>query len=235
VSERTATLSDWQTPEGGATELGPLPVEDEELCPPDALEEMEPDELSFAEATGNEGASFERTYRRAALVVWPRQQWLAVLAQAGVRTTLPYLAELTRQWEERAAAALWEQAHELSRQMLRQWPRPWSYPSDFLHGAPGDAATMLRLLTRLRDVETIAAFLTTVTAEGVYGRGDNKAAEADRQHVEGTIRASECDLDIVTERTGRPYSLVCTKNQASYERRVQQRTADLAALAQLED
>jgi len=53
--------------------------------------------------------------------------------------------------------------------------------------------------------------------------------------VEGTIHASGCDLDVVTERTGRPYTLVCTKNQASYERRVQQRTADLAALARLED
>ena len=62
-----------------------------------------------------------------------------------------------------------------------------------------------------------------------------KAAEADRQHVAGTIRASGCDLDLVTERKGRPYTLICTKNQASYERRVQQRRADLAALARLED
>jgi hypothetical protein len=37
------------------------------------------------------------------------------------------------------------------------------------------------------------------------------------------------------ERTGRPSSLVCTKNHASDERRVQQRTADLAALARLDD
>ncbi len=438
VSERTVTLSDWQRPEGGVTELGPLPVEDEELCPPDALEEMEPDEVSFAEATGNEGASFERTYRRAALVLWPRRQWLAVLTQAGVGTTLPYLAEVTHQWEESddaSGAALWAQAHELSRQMVRQWPRlrPWSYPLASLHGASGDAATMLQLLTRLRDVDTVDAFLTTITADGVYGQGDNeavlralrlvgperaaavlaqivaanaphalgacadllaraaadtatgsgpldlrpaatafiarlpgdparlpdpaapwrtprvdvdtivntlsalgdidagladavvddllawpqtydmdalllpallrlhdqaarrsrsavrrlrhvcvehlrariaqpleqprdwmrartltcgcarctllsqfladpgqqtwtfKAAEADRQHVEGTIRASGCDVDMVTERQGRPYSLVCTKNQASYERRVGQRAADLAALARLED
>jgi hypothetical protein len=351
-----------------------------------------------------------------------------------VQTTLPYLADVTKRWEESdadAAPAVWEQAHELSRQMVRQWPRP--YPSASPYGASGDAAAMLRLLTRLRDVENIDAFLTTVTAAGVYGKGDNeavllalrllgperaaavleqmivanapsalgacadllaraaadasteggplglrpaatafiarlpgdparapdpaalwrtpsvdvdtvvatlsaladidagladavvdymlawpqtydidailipvllrlydqagrrtmpavhrlrrvcvehlrariaqplepprdwtrastltchcarctmlsqfladpsrqtwtfKAAAADRQHVEGTIRASGCDLDVVTERKGRPYSLVCTKNQASYDQRVQQRTADLAALARLED
>jgi hypothetical protein len=61
-----------------------------------------------------------------------------------------------------------------------------------------------------------------------------KAAEGDRQHVEGSIRANGCDLDVITERKGRPYSLVCTKNQASYDMRAQQRTADLDALARLE-
>src|SRR5581483_3671789 len=61
-----------------------------------------------------------------------------------------------------------------------------------------------------------------------------KAVEFDRAHVEATIAASHCDLDLVTDRKGRPYSLVCTKNQASYERRVAQRKADLAAVARLE-
>ena len=38
----------------------------------------------------------------------------------------------------------------------------------------------------------------------------------------------------MTDRRGRPYSLVCTKNQASYDRRAQQRQHDLAHLAQIE-
>jgi predicted 2-oxoglutarate/Fe(II)-dependent dioxygenase YbiX len=176
VSERTATLSNWHRPDGGQTELGALPFEDQELSPPDALAEMEPDELYFEEATGNEGASFARTYRRAALVLWPRRRWLAVLAQAGLPTTVPYLAELTGRWEESeadAASALWQQAHELSGHMLRLWPRQPRY--FYQHGAPGDAATMLRLLTRLHDPESIDAFLTSITAAGEYAKGDNEA------------------------------------------------------------
>ena len=432
VSERTATLSNWHRPDGGQMELSALPFEDDELCPPDALAEMEADELYFEEATGNEGSSFARTYRRAALVIWPRRRWLAVLAQAGLRTTLPYLAELTGRWEESdedSAPAVWQQAHELSGHMLRQWPRQHRY--SYQHGSPGDAATMLRLSTRLHDADSIDAFLDTLTAAGVYGRDDNeavllatrllrpertaalldriiaanaqyalgacadllaraavaafadggaldlrpaattfisllpgdparapdlaimwrtqmvdeaivvdtftalggidasladavadymlawpktydvdailipallslneqtgsrnlpavrrlrgvcvehlrsriaqplepprdwtrasiltcrcprctllsqfladpgretwtfKAAESDRQHVEGSIRANGCDLDVITERKGRPYSLVCAKNQASYDRRAKQRTADLDALARL--
>ena len=45
---------------------------------------MTPDEQHFHEATGNEGASFERTYRRAGLVLWPRARRLAVLNHAGL-------------------------------------------------------------------------------------------------------------------------------------------------------
>ena len=62
-----------------------------------------------------------------------------------------------------------------------------------------------------------------------------KAAEADRSHVEGTIKQARCDLDVITDRHGRPYSLVCTKNQASYERRARQRKKDLENLARLAD
>ena len=54
-----------------------------------------------------------------------------------------------------------------------------------------------------------------------------KAAEADRSHAEQTIQRAHCDVDLTTDRRGRPYTLVCTKNQASYDRRAKQRRKDL--------
>jgi hypothetical protein len=36
---------------------------------------------------------------------------------------------------------------------------------------------------------------------------------------------------VATDRRGRPYSLVCTKNQANYDRRMKQRQQDLENLA----
>ena len=86
-----------------ALALGALPFMEDELCPPDAFEDLEPDEQYFHEATGNEGASFERTYRRAALVLWPRARRLAVLNQAGLAVTLPYLGDLTGRWTKTGA------------------------------------------------------------------------------------------------------------------------------------
>lgn len=57
VCERMLTLTDWRQPDGGRPDLGPLPFDDEELCPPDAFEDEEPDEQRFFEATGNAGAT----------------------------------------------------------------------------------------------------------------------------------------------------------------------------------
>jgi hypothetical protein len=55
-----------------------------------------------------------------------------------------------------------------------------------------------------------------------------KAAEPKRRHVEDSIRTHRCDVDTHTDAVGRPYTLVCTKNQASYARRLEQRKKDLA-------
>jgi hypothetical protein len=112
--------------------LGEIPVGNDELCPPDALDDLEPDEEHFHEATGNEGASFERTYRRAALVLWPRKRFFAVLCQAGVAVTLPYLADLTERWlssGEDHTSLLWHEAHELSGHMISSWHGQERYPA----------------------------------------------------------------------------------------------------------
>jgi hypothetical protein len=99
IIDRALTLSEWRRPDGSEARLNDIPFSEDELCPPDAFEDLTPDEQYFHEATGNEGASFERTYRRAGLVLWPRARRLAVLNQAGIRTTLPYLEDLTARWE----------------------------------------------------------------------------------------------------------------------------------------
>jgi hypothetical protein len=60
-----------------------------------------------------------------------------------------------------------------------------------------------------------------------------KAAEAIRVHVTSTVQQCRCDLDLATDQRGRPYSLVSTKNQASYDRRAKQRREDLQDLERL--
>jgi predicted 2-oxoglutarate/Fe(II)-dependent dioxygenase YbiX len=428
VCDRFVAAAEWRRPDGDPSPLTVIPVEEEEFSPPGAFDDLDPDEVHFHEATGNEGASFERTYRRAALVLWPRERLFAVINQAGLKVTLPYLDELLERWtasREGRGSPLWRQAHDLSGHMLSTWPMQQWHPQQ--GKIASDVAQMLLLLTRLEDTARIDVFLSDITARGGFDRGDGvailgalrllpagraaflierfvagaaesslaacgdllaraaaapahakligaatilvdalpgdparistrepwrrgpgvapgvvtdlftalalidaplaeraadhilawpktygldavlvpsvrellasdttkdfaavqrlrvaglahlnarvarpleaprdwsrantleckcvrcselsryladpekkiwvfRAAEADRGHVAGTIRQARCDLDLTTERRGRPYSLVCTKNQASYERRVTQRKRDLADLERL--
>ncbi len=179
VFDRRMTLSNWRRPDGGASALGDIPVEAEEFSPPDACDGLAPDEEHFHEATGNEGASFERTYRRAALVLWPSHRIFAVLSQAGLPVTLPYLDDLIQRWADGTGdrqSALWREAHDLAGHMLARWPTPDWYPRK--DKDPSDAARMLTLLVRLGETELIERFLAEITAVGGYGKGDNAAIVA---------------------------------------------------------
>src|SRR5215471_894764 len=115
VFDRSELLTEWRRADRQPVALGEIPIEEGEVSPPDALEDIEPNEQHFHEATGNEGASFERTYRRAALVLWPQRRRLAVINQAGLAATLPYLESLAARWIDEGAkqdSALWTEAHE---------------------------------------------------------------------------------------------------------------------------
>ena len=48
-----------------------------------------------------------------------------------------------------------------------------------------------------------------------------------RRHLRDKINALKLDIDYTTERIGRPYSLVCTKNRASYQRLLERYSDDL--------
>src|SRR5207244_2479924 len=57
------------------------------------------------------------------------------------------------------------------------------------------------------------------------------AAQDRRSHVEDKIRHHHCDVDCKTEERGRPYTLVCTKNTASYQARLKKYHEDQKHLA----
>lgn len=175
IIDCSRTLSDWGRPDGSPAAIGHFPINDAELSPPHALADMEPDEQYFQEATGNEGASFERTYRRAALVLWPKERRLAVLNQAGLPVTLPYLGELTERWiasGDDRESPLWREAHQLSGHMLRTWRKATYYSQQ---DGESEGARMLALMARFKDTERIEAIMVDIIAAGGHGKSDNEA------------------------------------------------------------
>lgn len=175
VFERSLTLSHWSRPDGAAMSLGTMPFTDGEVCPGDALADMDPDEQHFEEATGNEGASFERSYQRAALVLWPQAQKHQLLARAGFAVSLPTLGSLVAAWVAEGAdpdSTTWREAHALAAQMLACWPVRAT--GNVLEGRSAEAV-MLAHLTRLRDLEHIDTMLAGAIAAGAYSAQDNAA------------------------------------------------------------
>jgi predicted 2-oxoglutarate/Fe(II)-dependent dioxygenase YbiX len=173
VIERRAFALNWRRPDGDPSPLMELPIMEEEFSPPVSFDDLEPDEEHFHEATGNEGASYERTYCRAALILWPRDRLLAVINQAGLDVTLPFLADLADRWAADGDSSTLEQARVLSEHMLAGWPWGDWYPRrDNELTASG---RFLNLLRQLKDASRLEAFLTTLADRRGFDIGDGAA------------------------------------------------------------
>lgn len=184
VFDRRETVSDWHRPDGGDPGLGPLPFDETELVPPAAFDDLDPTERSFHEATGNEGASFERTYRIGALVLWPRRHRLAVIDQGGLAATMPALALLAEAGGDDRTSSCRAEAHALSGLMMNSWPTDSRRPTE-------QTGAFLDLLGRLGDGERIQSFLADIVAAGAF---DADQAEAVARALRGLAPGPASEL-----------------------------------------
>jgi len=175
VYERTETVSDWRRPDGSEPELPTLPFAETECCPPDVFENLEFDDVQFHEATGNAGASFERTYHCAALVLWPHSRYLAIINQAGFSAALAVLLELCQGYEatgdKTQTSSHWQDAHRLAGYMLRDWLRQ-CLGSQSSYGRDSRLRVFLECLYRLQDSQQIARFWSLFAENGIDNKDD---------------------------------------------------------------
>lgn len=73
-------LDAWASPDGATPAFGEVALLPGELMPRGRLDPERPDTQRLTEATGNEGATLERLYRRAALAMWRTGDSARVLA-----------------------------------------------------------------------------------------------------------------------------------------------------------
>jgi 2OG-Fe(II) oxygenase superfamily len=170
VSDGSRHIDQWVNTQDQPVAYGRLPLEEGEVLPAGALDDEAPDEQRLMEATGNEGASFERSYHRAALVIWPRGRFAGVLLQAGVSAALPHLAERLAAGDPAATG--------IARQIIDVWEQPptrWSYRS--LAEEPSRAG-MLRVLTKLGDRELLKRFISGVVTREFDGSENAELGKA---------------------------------------------------------
>jgi hypothetical protein len=188
ASDEGRFIRQWRLPDGSSPDLGELSFGNGEVSPPDAFlgfEDIEPD---FEEATGNEGASYERLYQCAALVLWPRTHRAAVIADGGLHLSIPYLDRLMDRWRQAGGVPnddAWREAHALALAIRDAWPTEDWAGRQASEGGRG--AALLAALTRLGDRAAAAVFIAGRVAAGAYDRRDNAALA----EVLGGLRASQ--------------------------------------------
>src|SRR6185437_2802440 len=149
VYDTSLTAEQWRSPDGQAPPFGKIPVEREEVVPPESLTDSDPEE-DFEGYTGNAGMTLERWYRHAAVVIWPNLWHLDILCQIGSREALPELARMVSAWQtssESEADAHRTQCLGFAGKILSKWPevthRRWNQVED--DKAPDPMASLARL------------------------------------------------------------------------------------------
>ncbi len=143
------------------------------MLPAGALDGEPPDEKRLTEASGNEGATYERSYHRAALVLWRRNRTVDVLLQAGVVAALPYLKRLAAGGKRARPEAI-----AVAERILEAWPgdtQRWdSYSTGREWPGPADRIEMIAALTKLNAPALLERFLREVVTSS-YDGSENAA------------------------------------------------------------
>ena len=173
TSTTTSSWRKWRTAASGwmagwirpaaKPPFGEIELLPEELLPRAALDDVPPDEQRVHEASGNEGVSVERAYRRAAFVLWPRSKTLAIVSSGGIDGAIAWVAA---ELDPNAGGAD-ERIRALVSRLIDVWP---TGPTT-TRNAQG-RARMLHLLCTTGDEDQAARFLREVVLARYDGSGE---------------------------------------------------------------
>jgi 2OG-Fe(II) oxygenase superfamily len=189
VFDTSLHIDQWIDTNDHAVEFGSLPMEDGEILPAGALDGKAPDQQRLTEATGNEGASFERSYHRAALVIWPQDRFVDVLLQAGPGAALPYFKDRVQALNSLSVPAADQQtAHFIAERIIAVWEATakGGYRG---RGKESDLSDMIALLGQLADAPLLDRFIAGVVTRE-YSGSENEAMAANVQWL-GPIQAGQ--------------------------------------------
>jgi predicted 2-oxoglutarate/Fe(II)-dependent dioxygenase YbiX len=178
VSDAWHYVDHWVDAQNRSIDFGKLPLREDELLPAGALDDAVPDEQRLTEATGNEGASFERSYRRAALVIWPRDRSADVLLEGGARAVMPYLKDIAQRCSLPAASrAERAAARSIAGRVVGAWKRKLADALGFMDGEEPSRPEMFAVLGQLADASLLETFVTDIVAR-TYDGSENEGLAA---------------------------------------------------------
>ena len=161
IFECVCVLEYLVAPDGKAANFERLHFSKEEVLQTEELEDLYPEDESIEEWTGNAGATVERTYHLAALVLWPRENSLELIASDDICGAVGYVETLIESGDPEARAFA-SRIHEIWRDGRRYHP-------DTMGKALGAA---LRILVGLEDASSAGLLLSSSIA---YCRSEERA------------------------------------------------------------
>jgi hypothetical protein len=197
VSDSLRHIDQWIDTNDHAVEFGSLPIEDAEILPAGALDGEAPDQQRLTEATGNEGSSFERSYHRAALVIWPQDRFVDVLLQAGPAAALPYFKDRVQASNSLSVPAADRQTvHFIAERIIAVWE---ATAKGGYRGRckESDLSDMVALLGQLADALLLERFIAGVVTRE-YSGSENEAMAANVQWL-GPIQAGQLLSNLAIE------------------------------------
>ena len=167
VYEWSYSLEAWGEPDLTGSELPAIPLLNEEALPEGSLDDAEPDEQVLFEASGNEGVTLERSYRRAAFVLWPRSKEASVIAAGSIDSAIQYVERMLAEGPINGDTA--PEGPELVAQLIDSWPQQrrseYSWPPDQSPShSDSSLPSMLALLSKVSDETQTTRFLCEVVA-----------------------------------------------------------------------
>jgi len=94
IIDSNLSINNWIAIDGTKKYFGEIGINEEQIISKKAIGSGKPDETEIEGPTGNAGATMDRWYHRAALVIWPKQQHFALLASMSQCIAVPQLAEM---------------------------------------------------------------------------------------------------------------------------------------------
>ena len=150
IIDYSCVLEHLVAPDGRKANFERIQFSREEVLQTGAFEDLCPEDESIEEWTGNAGATMERTYRLAALVLWPRENSLELIASNGIHGAVGYVEALVER-DDPEARVFASRIHEI-------WRDGRLHPSDSTGEALGAA---LRIFVGLGNVSSVRLLLSS--------------------------------------------------------------------------
>ncbi len=174
IFDEELKIEHWRDPEGREQSFGTIHFEDNEILGLDDKERWSYKQ-EVREATGNEGASMDRWYRQAVLVIWPHARHFEVLAGEGPASAIPALEKLVA--EAKTAEDL-AACGKVAKAIIQNWHARNRYG----YGDRSNSGPMLRALERIGDEKLALRFVSDVLPKSFNG-SEGRALHALCQNI----------------------------------------------------